>query len=114
VHVVECAGQWSFGVVHRSVFNKYYLFQVFNVFLGSILASGILAGSFFALLLFSVLFLFHVCFVTALTLSPLLNETALSVAASAGQSNCRHPAAGFLSPSELMFVAASKKLTQGF
>ena len=35
-------GQWSRAVVDRSVFNKFYLFQVFNVFLGSVIANGLL------------------------------------------------------------------------
>jgi hypothetical protein len=40
--LAKLEGQWSWSVIRRSVFNKYYLFQVFNVFLGSILASGFL------------------------------------------------------------------------
>jgi hypothetical protein len=33
-------GQLSEATVNRSIYNKYFLFLVFNVFLGSILASG--------------------------------------------------------------------------
>ncbi len=34
--------QWSMAVVDRSVFNKFFLFQVFNIFLGSVLSTGFL------------------------------------------------------------------------
>lgn len=40
--LAKAEGQLSHLVVLRSVFNKYYLFLLFNVFLGSALASGIL------------------------------------------------------------------------
>lgn len=40
--LASAEGQNSVSIIHRSIFNKYFLFLLFNVFLGSSLASGIL------------------------------------------------------------------------
>lgn len=32
---------WSLNIMYRGIFNKYFLFQVFNTLLGSVLASGV-------------------------------------------------------------------------
>ena len=41
--LAEVERSYSHDVTARSIFNKYFLFQVFNTFLGTTLASGILA-----------------------------------------------------------------------
>lgn len=38
--LARAEGQYDVGIVNRSVFNKYFLFLLFNVFLGSVFAAG--------------------------------------------------------------------------